>query len=272
MVFASGQDQTRTGKVDLEMSLLNKTLSVALLMLALVGQGVVQAQEIKLDKAPVKFDNATLQQGAKLFVNYCLNCHSASALRYNTLTQIGLTEQQIMDNLMFTADKSGEQMIVALRRDDARKWFGVAPPDLSVVARARASELGSGPDWLYTYLRSFYRDDSRPTGWNNAVFPNVGMPHALWSLQGVQEARFAEVDDGTGKKVQHLAGLELTQPGQLSRQEYDEQVASLVSFLTWMGEPGQETRHALGWVVLAVLSVLAIFSYLLKRAFWKDVH
>jgi ubiquinol-cytochrome c reductase cytochrome c1 subunit len=255
------------------MSLLNKTLGVAVLVLILAGMPLLaQAEEVKLDHAPLKFDDATLQQGAKLFVNYCLSCHGASAVRYNTLTQIGLNEQQIKDNLMFTADKTGEQMMVALRREDARKWFGVAPPDLSVIARARASELGSGPDWLYTYLRSFYRDDSRPTGWNNTLFPNVGMPHVLWSLQGVQEARFVDKEDGQGHKVRTLDGLELAKPGLLTKKEYDEQVASLVSYLTWMGEPGQESRRSLGWVALVFLSVLAVLSYMLKRAYWKDVH
>jgi ubiquinol-cytochrome c reductase cytochrome c1 subunit len=252
------------------MSLLNKLLAVAVLAVAMTG---AQASGgVALDKAPVRFDDASLQQGAKLFVNYCLNCHSASAVRYNTLTQIGLTEQQIKDNLMFAADKTGEQMLAAIRHDDARKWFGATPPDLSVIARARASEDGSGADWLYTYLRSFYRDESRPTGWNNAIFPGVGMPHILWSLQGEQVAKFVTKDDGHGNKTSHLEGFELVKPGSLSPLEYDEQVANLVSFITWMGEPGQETRRSMGWFVLAVLSVFAALSYLLKRAYWKDVH
>ena len=252
------------------MSLLNKFLAAA--ALAVTMGGTLAAGGPELDKAPVRFDDASLQQGAKLFVNYCLNCHSASSVRYNTLTQIGLTEQQIKDNLMFAADKTGEQMLSAMRRDDARKWFGAAPPDLSVIARARASEEGSGADWLYTYLRSFYRDESRPTGWNNAVFPGVGMPHALWTLQGEQEAKFVTKDDGHGNQIKHLEGFELVKPGSLKPQEYDEQVANLVSFLTWMGEPGQETRHSMGWFVLALLSVFAVLSWLLKRAYWKDVH
>jgi ubiquinol-cytochrome c reductase cytochrome c1 subunit len=188
------------------------------------------------------------------------------------LTQIGLTEDQIRDNLMFSTDKVGEQMKVALRREDAKKWFGAVPPDLTLIARARASEAGSGADWLYTYLRKFYRDDTRPTGWNNVVFPSVGMPHALWALQGEQEARYVSKDDGHGNKVSHLEKLEIVKPGLLMPEEYDAQVADLVSFLVWMGEPSQESRRGLGWMVLAMLGVLAVVTYLLKHAYWKDVH
>jgi ubiquinol-cytochrome c reductase cytochrome c1 subunit len=228
--------------------------------------------ELHLDKAPLQFDNASLQNGAKLFVNYCLNCHSASYVRYNRLQQIGLTDPQIRDNLLFTADKVGEQMKVALRREDAKQWFGAAPPDLSVIARARSGEFGTGADWIYTYLRKFYRDDSRPTGWNNTVFPNVGMPNALWTLQGQQVAHFVEKTDEHGATAKHLEKLELSQAGTLSKEEFDEDVADLVSFIAWMGEPAQEMRQQIGLYVLAVLAVLAVLSYMLKRAFWKDVH
>jgi ubiquinol-cytochrome c reductase cytochrome c1 subunit len=134
----------------------------------------------------VQGDKAALQSGARTFVNYCLNCHGASFVRYNRLTELGLTEQQVKDNLMFTADKIGETMRVAARPEEQKVWFGAAPPDLSLVARARASADGSGADWLYTYLRSFYVDEKRPTGWNNTLFANVGMPHVLWELQGQQ--------------------------------------------------------------------------------------
>lgn len=229
-------------------------------------------QELHLDKAPLKFDNASLQNGAKLFVNYCLNCHSASFMRYNRLQQIGLTDPQIRDNLLFTADKVGDLMKVALRREDAKQWFGVAPPDLTVVARARSGEFGSGADWIYTYLRQFYRDDSRPTGWNNTVFPNVGMPNVLWTLQGQQAAHFVDKADEQGVTSKHLEKLELIQPGTLSKEEFDEQVADLVSFIAWMGEPVQELRQQIGLWVLAVLAVLAVLTYLLKRAIWKDLH
>lgn len=256
------------------MSLLHKMLRAALTAAALVvlPHAAQAAEVLHLDQAPLQFDNASLQNGAKYFVNYCLSCHGASYMRYNRLTQIGLTEQQIKDNLMLAGEKLGDQMKVALRRDDAKAWFGVAPPDLTVIARARASEFGSGADWLYTYLRQFYRDESRPTGWNNAVFPNVGMPHVLWELQGVQEARFVEMDDGHGAKVKHLEGFDVVQAGSFTNEEYDEAVADLVSFLVWMGEPAQESRRSIGWAVLAVLAVLAFLSYMLKKAYWKDVR
>jgi ubiquinol-cytochrome c reductase cytochrome c1 subunit len=240
----------------------------AVLPLAVQASGA----ELHLDKAPLQFDNASLQNGAKLFVNYCLNCHSASYMRYNRLEQIGLTDPQIRDNLMFAGDKVGDLMKVAMRREDAKQWFGAAPPDLSVIARARSGEFGSGADWLYTYLRQFYRDDSRPTGWNNAVFANVGMPNALWTLQGQQAAHFVEKADESGNMVKHLEKLEIAQPGKLTKDEFDEEVADLVSFIAWVGEPAQETRQQIGIYVLAWLAVLAVLSYMLKRAFWKDVH
>ena len=185
--------------------------------------------ELHLDKAPVSTDPAALQNGAKLFVNYCLNCHGASYMRYNRLQDIGLSEQAIKDNLMFTADKVGEPMRIAMQRDEAKAWFGAAPPDLTVISRSRASEFGSGADWLYTYLRSFYRDSERPTGWNNLVFPAVGMPHVLWELQGEQRARFAEEKDphDPAKSVHVFKGFEQTKPGSLSKADYDLAVADL---------------------------------------------
>ncbi|MDB5813491.1 MAG: Cytochrome c1 [Rhodocyclales bacterium] len=246
-------------------------LAAAVLSLALPLAAHAE-NELHLDKAPLQFDDATLQHGAKLFINYCVNCHSASFMRYNRLHDIGLTDQEIKDNLLFTGDKVGDLMRVALRREDAKQWFGAAPPDLSVIARARSGEYGTGADWLYTYLRQFYRDDSRPTGWNNMVFPNVGMPNVLWTLQGQQAARFVEKTGENGATEKHLEKLELIQPGKLSKEEFDEEVADLVSFITWMGEPAQETRQQIGVFVLAVLAVLGVLTYLLKRAFWKDVH
>jgi len=215
---------------------------------------------LHLDRAPDRAnDKAALQHGAKLFVNYCLNCHSASYMRYNRLADIGLTEAQIVDNLMFTADKVGEPMRIAMQRADAKVWFGAAPPDLTVIARARASEFGSGADWLYTYLRTFYRDENRPTGWNNVVFENVGMPHVLWELQGEQIM-------GPDHK------LVLAKPGKLKPQQYDAAVADLVGFLNYMGEPMGEFRKQLGVVVLIFLAVTFVFAYALKREYWKDIH
>jgi len=215
---------------------------------------------LHLDKAPDRQDDqAALQNGAKLFVNYCLNCHGLSFVRYNRLTELGLTEQQVMENLMFTAEKIGEPMRIAARSAEQKQWFGANPPDLSLVARARASEDGTGADWLYTYLRTFYRDDQRSTGWNNSVFANVGMPNVLWELQGQQA-----LNHETHK-------LELTAPGQLSVTEYDKQVGDLVGFLVWAGEPGAAYRKKIGLGVLAFLIVFLGVAYALKKEYWKDV-
>lgn len=251
-----------------KVSLLKKILAaVAFVPMLATASG----PELHLDKAPVSTDPAALQSGAKTFVNYCLNCHGASYLRYNRLKDIGLTEEQIKDNLMFTAEKIGEPMRVAIQRDDAKAWFGAAPPDLTLIARSRASEFGTGADWLYTYLRAFYRDDSRPTGWNNVVFENVGMPHVLYQLQGDQVAKVEEHDDGHGGKAKSIT-LEQGKAGKLSKEEYDKTVADLVSFIVWMGEPMAETRKNIGVFALMLLSALFVLSYLLKKNYWKDIH
>jgi ubiquinol-cytochrome c reductase cytochrome c1 subunit len=225
------------------------------------------------DKAPERTSLASLQNGAKLFVNYCLNCHSANAMRYNRLRDLGLSEDQIRNNLLFSADKVGDMMTVAMKPADAKAWFGTVPPDLSVIARAKASEKGSGPDYLYTYLRTFYKDDTRPTGWNNMVLPNVAMPHALWQLQGVRTAKFVEEADPheEGKKVHKFAGFEQVKPGAMSGEEYDTNVADLVAYLDWMAEPAQNTRKQLGVIVLLFLSLFAFLAWRLNASYWKDV-
>ena len=222
---------------------------------------------VHLDKAPVSTEPAALQHGAKLFVNYCLNCHGASYVRYNQLQNIGLSEQMIRDNLMFTGEKVGDLMKISMQREEGKAWFGAAPPDLSVIARSRASGDGSGADWLYTYLRQFYRDPARPTGWNNVIFENVGMPHVLWELQGEQVAKVSQNADGS-KHVE----LSLAKPGKLSVEDYDKAVADLVSFLVWMGEPVAEKRKSIGAIVLIFLAGLFVLSYALKKNYWKDIH
>ena len=219
-------------------------------------------------------DVAALQRGAKLFVNYCLNCHSAAFMRYNRLRDIGLSEEQIKTNLMFASTKVGDVMKVSLDPNDAKAWFGAVPPDLTLVARSRAeSGKGTGADYLYTYLRSFYRDPTRPTGWNNLLFPNVGMPHALWQLQGQQRAVFETEKDphAEGRTAEVFKGFELTQPGTLSPREYDGAVADLVAFLQWIGEPVQTERVRLGVWVLLFLFVFTLIAWRLNAAFWKDV-
>ncbi|MES2935310.1 MAG: cytochrome c1 [Pseudomonadota bacterium] len=227
-----------------------------------------------LDAAPDRStDMAALQNGAKLFVNYCLNCHSAVSMRYNRLKDIGLSEDQIKNNLLFTGDKVGDLMKTSLTTKDAMQWFGMVPPDLSVIARAKASGAGSGADWIYTYLRTYYKDESRPTGWNNMLFPNVGMPHALWELQGVREAKFADVANPheKGKMMHKFVGFEQVKPGKLSSTEYDTAVSDLVAYLVWMAEPAQDQRKKLGaWVVL-FLSLLSFLAWRLNASYWKEV-
>ncbi|CAN7509387.1 cytochrome c1 [Cupriavidus necator] len=218
-----------------------------------------------LEPAPVNTaDLSSLQRGAKVFVNYCLNCHGASMMRYNRLKDIGLTDDQIRENLLFSADKVGETMTIAMQPKEAKAFFGAQPPDLSVIARAR------GDDWLYTYLRTFYRDDSRATGWNNLVFPSVGMPHVLWELQGQRAAKFTEVEEH-GEKVHKFAGFEQLSQGKLSKVEYDQATADLVGFLDWMAEPAQNHRKRLGVWVLLFLGVFTVFAWRLNAAYWKDV-
>jgi ubiquinol-cytochrome c reductase cytochrome c1 subunit len=217
---------------------------------------------VHLDKAPVNLaDQESLQRGARMFVNYCLNCHSAGSMRYSRLQDLGLTEDQIKDNLMFAAEKPGETMKVGMTRSDGKVWFGATPPDLSVIARSR------GADWLYTYLRGFYRDNTTLTGWNNTVFDKVGMPHVLWDLQG-------EMVPVMKKEGEHevIERLELVKPGSVTLAEYDAMVGDLVNYLVWMGEPGQLQRKQLGLIVLAFLAVFFVVAYYLKKEFWKDIH
>lgn len=253
------------------MKLLKKLIAVLALVPAVV---LASEATFPLDQAPNRTkDLAALQNGAKLFVNYCLNCHSASAMRYNRLTDIGLTEEQIKNNLLFTSDKVGDLMKVSLSAKDAKEWFGAVPPDLSVIARAKASEAGSGADYLYTYLRTFYKDDTRPTGWNNMVFPSVGMPHAMWDLQGVRAAKFVDEKDphDANKTVHKFAGFEQVKPGKMSAAEFDNATADLVAYLEWMGEPGQNKRKRLGVIVLLFLSVFMVLAWLLNKSYWKDI-
>ena len=215
-----------------------------------------------LDRSPHDpRDMVSLQSGARTFVNYCLGCHSAQYMRYQSLTALGLSEQQIRDHLMFTADKIGEPMKGPMSVKEGKQWFGVAPPDLSVIARSR------GANWLYTYLRTLYRDPKATTGWNNAVFANVGMPHALWMLQG---ERRLEVAAGAHGHVDYKWS-EISKGAQ-SATEYDATVRDLVNFLAYVGEPHAASRKAIGVVTLFVLGVLFVLAYLLKKEYWKDVH
>ncbi len=249
-----------------------KKFALGLLMALGMSAGVQAAGGgIAWDKAPNRTnDLGALQHGAKLFANYCLNCHSAAYMRINRLTDIGLTEQQIKDNLMFTSDKIGDTMKAAIDPKQAKEWFGANPPDLTVIARAKAGHGGTGPDYLYTYLRTYYRDDMRPTGWNNLAFPNVGMPHALWELQGERKPIFEEIEEH-GHKVHVFKGWEQVKPGLMTPAQYDDAVADLVSYMQWMAEPAQNTRVRIGVWVLLFLSVFTLIAWRLNAAYWKDV-
>lgn len=244
-------------------------------------------------------DLAALQDGAKTFVNYCLSCHSASAVRYNRLQELGLTPELIKANLMLASDKIGDQMTIAMRPADAKAYFGATPPDLSLTARARSSADGTGADWIYTYLRSFYRDASRPTGWNNVIFPNVGMPHALWNEQGGRLLTVEQIhqikDDkaGTSKWVKTLTSYDEFGLATVANEDaaehheathyawkdvdaerakaYDDKVANLVAYMGWMADPVKGVRHRLGVIVLIFLAGFTVLAWGLNRSYWKDV-
>jgi len=234
----------------------------------------------KLD--PVKIDlkdQKSLHNGARIFINYCVSCHSASFMRYSRIGQdLGIPEDLLKKQLLFAADRVGDPMMAVMPRADAKKWFGVAPPDLSLLARSR------GPNWLYTYMRSFYRDDKAPSGWNNLVFPNVAMPHVLYEWQGHQRAVYREVEnnqvnkDKNGKPVAKKTKtlvfdrFELERPGTLSTRDFDENMRDLVNFMVYLGEPAKLERYRIGAWVIGFLVLLLVFAYLLKREYWKDIH
>jgi ubiquinol-cytochrome c reductase cytochrome c1 subunit len=232
-----------------------------------------QASEggIAWDKAPDRTnDLGSLQNGARLFVNYCLNCHSAAFMRFNRLKDIGLTDKEIKDNLLFTTEKVGDTMKAAIDPKQAKEWFGGNPPDLTVIARSRAGAGGTGADYLYTYLRTYYRDETKATGWNNLAFPSVAMPHVLWELQGVRTPVFEDKEEH-GHKVAIFKGWNQVTPGTMTPLQYDQAMGDLVGYLQWMGEPAQNTRIRVGVWVLIFLLGLTFVAWRLNAAFWKDV-
>ncbi len=210
---------------------------------------------------------ASLQRGARNFVNYCMGCHSARYVRYSRLAQdLGLTEQQVIENLMFTGERVHDTMRISMRPEDAARWFGVPPPDLTLIARSR------GTDYVYTFLKSFYLDPSRPTGVNNLLLPGTSMPHVLWELQGLQAAVYDGESDAQNSTVhKRFKEFQLAKPGTLSPQEYDQFVRDTVNFLDYIGEPMQLERRNLGLRVLGFLFVFFLFAYFLKKEYWKDV-
>lgn len=250
-----------------------KKLIIALL-LSVVAVSVANAEEeVKLDSVKVDLnDKASLQRGAKDFAQYCFSCHSAHLMRYNRIAKdTGMSEAEVRKDFIFTRDKKGvptkigSLMKVSMTDDYAEQAFNTVVPDLSVIARAR------GADWLYTYLRSFYIDPTRPTGMNNTVFPSVGMPNVVWELQGLQKA-VHKTEERDGMKFEVIDHLELVSPGSMSKKEYDAFATDLVNFMVYMSEPAQLQRKALGWKVLIFLAGFFVVAYLLKKEYWKDVH
>ena len=246
---------------------MRKYLWFLVAFLGLGGNGLAAGTPgVRLDHATVDLTNkASLQRGAKYFVNYCLSCHSANFNRYERVgADLGLTTTQIENNLIFTDSKVRDAMQIALSGEDARHWFGKPPPDLSLVTRAK------GADWVYTYLRSFYLDDARPFGVNNLVLENAYMPHVLWELQGWQRAVYPDGKSVSGKPV--IDHLELVDEGKLTPRQYDRAVLDLVNFLIYLSEPAQLKRKQVGIWVLAFLVLFLVIVYLMKREYWKDVH
>ena len=209
-------------------------------------------------------DRASLQRGAQLYMNNCSGCHSLKYLRYSRMAEdLGLTEEEVMTNLNFTGAKFGEQIMVAMPAEHATKWFGKMPPDLSLISRVR------GSDWIYTYLKSFYLDETRPLGWNNKLFPNASMPNPLWQLQGMQHAEFSE-PDAIGER--HVESLKVTQPGRQTAAEFDQTARDITNFLEYVGEPAALKRQSMGVWVILFLVALTFLAFLLKQEYWKDVH
>lgn len=249
-----------------------KNIALGLVMaLGLVVGAHAAVGGIAFDQAPKKTnDMEALQNGAKLFANYCMNCHSAGYMRYNRLTDIGLTEQQIKDNLMFATDRVGNTMKVAMDPAQAKEWFGKNPPDLTLMARSRAGPGGPGVDYLYTYLRTYYRDDTKPTGWNNLAYPNVGMPNPFWELQGEREPIFEEQME-RGQMVQVFKGWNTVKEGKLSPLEFDQAMGDLAGYMQWMAEPGQNDRVRIGVWVMIFLMFFTFIAWRLNAAYWKDI-
>jgi ubiquinol-cytochrome c reductase cytochrome c1 subunit len=243
---------------------------MALLVLPVLPVSVLAAGGggYPLEHAHIDLENKpSLQRGATLFVNYCMGCHSAKYQRYNRMARdIGLTDEQVRENLIFTGAKVGDLMDIAMPTADAKGWFGAAPPDLSVIARSR------GEDYLFTYLQTFYLDETRPWGVNNAAFPSVGMPHVLWELQGWQKPVYETVKDASGHPHEVISGFEIVEPGTMTPPEFKAAMNDLVNFLTYVSEPVALERQRLGiWVLLYLIIAFVVF-YFLKKEYWKDVH
>ncbi len=248
---------------------------VAGLLLPTLGWSAGGGHTFPNDKVEIDWsDKAAMQRGARTFVNYCLSCHSAAYSRFNRVGEdLGIPDEMVLDNLIFTTDvngdktKVGELMKTTMTVEYAEQAFGTAPPDLSLIARSR------GVDWLYNYLRGFYVDDTRVgLGVNNGVFQNVGMPHVLAELQGLQQPKYKTVQDSHGNESEVIVGFEIIKPGSMTKSEYDNTIHDLVAFLDYLAEPYKQTRKNVGTGVIIFLFVFLILAYLLKKEYWKDVH
>lgn len=235
-------------------------LALSLLPLyAVASSGGAHLEDANIDLT----NNKSIQRGAKTFVNYCMGCHSAKYVRYQQLNKVGLSDSNILENLMFADAKLGDQMTIAMSPKDGAEWFGAPPPDLTLLARIR------GADWLYSYFKGFYVDETRPLGYNNQIFPNVGMPHVLWELQGEQRAVYKEAQGDAAPVIDHL---ELVRPGTMTPEEYDDMVRDLATFMVYIAEPMQLERRRLGvWVILFLL-LFTVLAYFMKKEYWKDIH
>lgn len=247
---------------------MKKLIAIAFSLVASLAQASGQPSALKQSGADLS-DQASLQRGAALYMNYCIGCHSLKYLRYSRMAaDLGLSEEQVMASLNFTGAKFGEPMTIAMQAGDAEKWLNKAAPDLSLVSRVRPG----GPDWIYTYLKSFYRDPARPLGWNNTLFPNVGMPNVLWELQGVQAAVFEPAHEGAAGAAPVFAHFEQSESGRLNAEQYDQVARDIANFLQYAGEPAALKRQQVGiWVVL-FLAFLTLLTYVLKHEYWRDVH
>ena len=243
---------------------MKKLITMYLLFLPIVAFGA--GGNIHLEDANVDLgDKPSLQRGAKLFVNYCLSCHSASYARFNGVAKdLGIPEDVMLKNMVFVSDKIGSYMEIGMDKEDAKKWLGVAPPDLSVIARSR------GADWIYTFLNSFYLDSKKATGVNNTVFKDTAMPHVLWELQGWQRPVYTE-EHHDEKTTKVISGFELASAGKMNEEDYQTATRDLTNFLAYLGEPAQLIRKKVGFWVILFLLVFLVPAYKLKKEYWKDV-
>jgi ubiquinol-cytochrome c reductase cytochrome c1 subunit len=237
-----------------------------LLALGLLTGGAAQAQEAQgMAPSNVRVGNlASVQRGARVYFNYCSGCHSLKYMSYSRLSQdLKLSPEETLASFAFTGAKIGDQVTTNMPEAASAQWFGKTPPDLSLEARAKS------PDWIYNYLKSFYLDPSRPSGWNNTVFPNVSMPNVLWELQGTQRAVLSQAKQGEEPKVEKLT---LANPGKQSEAAFDDTARDITAFLTYAGEPAALEREATGVWVILYLAFFTFIAWLLKHEYWKDVH